>query len=210
MKRYKDCSLNCSEGQQSMALLDIVMQVSVSCGYTADRYSSILKDDTIAVYVNEDGLPSSRLIICAIDNSDKVSIVNIVPNVDSGISHIECIEYNQILDSFKNKVFCAIKEKYGNTIDENTEDYTIEDIIPLSFPRLNTWLSMYPLSGHPLDEKRWYAFVIALHLNGEYLPLTDFEKYIQENYGWAEDVIERFAIKLESQLELLEYYDEHR
>lgn len=67
-----------------------------------------------------------------------------------------------------------------------------------------------PLSAHPLDTKRWNAFVVALHTNNEHLSLDDFQKYIQEKYGWKEDVIEVFSLKLESQLNLLEYYDEHR
>ena len=34
-------------------------------------------------------------------------------------------------------------------------------------------------------------------------------KYLQEKYNWEEDVVESFALKLESQLDLLDYYDSH-
>ena len=51
---------------------------------------------------------------------------------------------------------------------------------------------------------------MALHENNEYLSLDDFAKYIMENYEWPSDKIEEFSLRLESQLELLEYYDNHR
>lgn len=210
MKRYKDCSLICNDNQQPIELLELVMKVSQRKGYKVERYSTMLPNDTIAVFTKEEDLPSSRLIICTVEESHCVSIVNIVPNSESGIFHIECGEYNLILDSYKDKVFVSINESFGNQIDENSEDYNLEELIPFSFPALKSWLNMYPLSGHSDDEKRWFAFVVALHVNKEELSLSDFEKYLEENYGWAEKVIESFSIKLSSQLELLEYYDTHR
>ena len=71
-------------------------------------------------------------------------------------------------------------------------------------------MGFYPLSGHPLDEHRWYDFLIALRKNKEYLSVNDFSKFIQENYNWSKTDLERFELKYEEQIDLLEYYDEHR
>lgn len=128
---------------------------------------------------------------------------------ESGISHIDYSEYNKILDYFRDKVFYKIINDSHNHISENTEDFNIEEVIPYSFSKLNTWLSNFPLSGHPLDERRWYDFVISLHKNNEDLSIDVFKKYLQEKYNWEEDVVESFALKLESQLDLLDYYDSH-
>lgn len=210
MKRYKDCSLICNENQRPIELLDIVMQVSKSLGYKFDRYSVFSDIEALAIYIQEEGLPYSRLIINNDSELNAVVIVNIIPMQESNISEIDCVEYNKLLDSFRNKVFRAIQEQNGNSIKENSEDYEISDIIPKSYQKLNTWLDNYPLSGHPLDEKRWYDFVISLHINQEKLYLDDFKKYIQEQWKWEEETIEKFALKLESHIELLEYYDKHR
>ena len=210
MKRYKDCALICKYRQPATELLDLVMQVCSKQGYQVDRYSAMPERDTLAVYIHEKGLPYSRLIVCANSASNVVAIVNIVPMSESGISHIEYAEYNKLLDLFRDQVFGTINHEQGNEIRENSEEYNIEDVIPKSYTALNTWLNMYPLSGHPLDTKRWYAFVVALHENNEYLSLDDFAKYIMENYEWPSDKIEEFSLRLESQLELLEYYDNHR
>ncbi len=210
MKRYKDCAILCIKNQSPHELLDIVMKESQNQGFLIERYSTFNKEDTLAVYIQEEKLPYSRLIVCTDTNKKGVSIINIVPMPESGISHIEYSEYNKILDTFRDKVFYKIKNDNNNIIWENTEEYTIDEVIPHSFSKLNTWLSNYPLSGHPLDERRWYDFVISLHENNENLSIGDFKKYIQEKYNWKEDVVEFFALKLESQLDLLKYYDKHR
>ena len=210
MKRYKDCALICNEDQQPLELLDIVMQVAEAKGYKVNRYSSFSDRDTLAVYIREQGFPYSRLIICVNAEAQEVSVVNIVPMPESGISHIDCVEYNLLLDRFRDKVFASINSLSGNTIRENTEDYTIKDIIPLSFDALNAWLNGFPLSAHPMDTNRWYAFIVALHSNNEYISTEDFGKYIREEYGWSDEDVEEFSLKLEAQIGLLEYYDRHR
>lgn len=208
MKRYKDCSLVCNEKQSPGDLLDIIMQVSEGEGYKVDRYSSLGNNDTLAVYVQEKDLIYSRVILCTKDNF--VSIINIVPMPESGVSHIVISEYNKLLNYYRDRVFREIAQKYGNKIKENTEDYTLSETIPLSFKTLEIWLDNFPLSGHPLDEQRWFDFVIALHKNNETISISDFEKYLEEEQGWDGIDIEEFSLKLISQLELLAYYDKRR
>ena len=154
MKRYKDCALVCKYRQPATELLNLVMQVCSKKGYQVDRSSAMTERDTLAVYIHENGLPYSRLIVCANSESNVVAIVNIVPMPESGISHIEYAEYNKLLDLFRDQVFGTINHEQGNKIRENSEEYNIEDVIPKSYTALNTWLNMYPLSEHPLDTKR--------------------------------------------------------
>lgn len=210
MKRYKDCELKCNHGQSTDVLLDVITQVSKSKGYEVSRYSTMANNDTLVVYMKKQGFPYSKLVLSHFSNRDSISIINIVPIPESGTSHIDCSIYNQLLNIYRDDVFSFIKEMYGNEIVENSEDYTIQEIIPTTFKALNSWLSAYPLSGHPLDVRRWYDFVVTLHTSGEELSLDDFEKYIKENYNWEEEILSKFSIKLESELELLRYYDEHR
>ena len=209
MKRYKDCSLLCNEGQQPIELLDIIEQVSREKKYKVERYKTEQENDSLAVDIQKEALPYSRLILFIKNEERKVDIVNIIPMKESGVFQIECVEYNKLLDAYRDDVFALINQRFGNTIKQNTEDYSIEEVIPKSYPLLNTWLNAYPLSLHPTDTKRWYDFVISLHNSGESLSLSDFEKYIEENYGWETEMIDKFSLRLESQLDLLDYYDTH-
>ncbi len=192
-----------------MELLDIIEQVSKEKKYEVNRYKTEKENDSLAVFIQKEALPYSRLILFIKNEERKVEIVNIIPMKESGVFQIECVEYNKLLDAYRDDVFVLINQRFGNAIEQNTEDYSLEEVIPKSYPLLNTWLNGHPLSGHPNDTERWYDFVIRLHNSEESLSLSDFEKYVEENYGWDRETIDKFSLRLESQLELLDYYDSH-
>ena len=55
----------------------------------------------------------------------------------------------------------------------------------------------------------FYDFVIALHTNHESISLDDFGEYLREEYKWTEDDAYNAELKLESFLDLIEYYDRY-
>lgn len=212
MKRYKNCALLCLKEQTMTELFRVVETVCLKKSYKVEKRQILTKDkdDTLVVFMEKPDLPLSKLVLTTSDSERKIVISNIVPDKKSGLLSLDYSTYNKILDVFKTDVFLEINKEYKNTIEENQEDYTIQEVIPKSYVYLETWLSFYPLSGHPLDEHRWYDFLIALRNNKEYLSVSDFSKFIQENYNWSETDLERFELKFEEQIDLLEYYDEHR
>lgn len=207
MKRFKSCALYCSQNQNIKELVDAVCGFCKANDYPVEKKQTWKKDDTLLVTINRDDLPLSRLILSVREDENKIVILNIFPSPQSGLRSLDHTTYNIILDTFKNDVFMKISP---DQIEENQEDYTIEEVIPLSYKKLQTWLNAFPLSGHILDEHRWFDFLISLREKKEHLSIDDFSKYIEEEYGWDDDVISKFASKFEEQMELLEYYDEHR
>lgn len=210
MKRFRDCMLVCKADQTPEDLLSIIEQTSITKGYKLQKITSIVNKDTLIVQFRADDLPYSRIVLGIYSERKGVSIVNIVPMLESGTSGLSPEVYNKILELFKEDVFEQIKKERGNSIETNDEDYSIEEVIPKSFSKLNAWLSGYPLSSHPNDTQRWYDFVISLHVNHERLSLDDFGTYIEENYHWSDDDISKIELRLESHLDLLDYYDDNR
>lgn len=210
MKRYKDCKLVCLPDQNPMELMQLVMDECRKEGLCVEQSTSISDNDTFCVYVDFVDLPASKLVLNASTDKNGVAILNIVPLPKSDVSMLDIPTYNQILDAFSDKVFCPITNTCGNPIEANTEDYSIDNIIPQSFPKLKTWLSFYPLSHHPLDEHRWYDFLIALLKNGERVASSVLSEYIKENYHWADDDLFDLEMRFESQMDLLEYYEKRR
>lgn len=210
MKRYKDCSLLCNDGQQPIELLNLIEQVSKQKEYEVHRNLGMRESVTLFIRIQKEALPYSQLVLLTNDEADSVDIINITPLPESGVSQIECEDYNKLLDAYCDDVFAVINKLYGNNIKQNTEVYSIEEVIPLSYLLLNRWLKGYPLSSHPLNTERWHAFVVGLHNSGEHLSLSDFEKHLAETCGWNEKKINELSLKLESQLELLAYYDQHQ
>lgn len=202
--------LVCKADQTPEDLLSIIEQTSITKGYKLQKITSIVNKDTLIVQFRANDLPYSRIVLGIYSERKGVSIVNIVPMLESGTSGLSPEVYNKILELFKEDVFEQIKKERGNSIETNDEDYSIEEVIPKSFSKLNAWLSGYPLSSHPNDTQRWYDFVISLHVNHERLSLDDFCTYIEENYHWSDDDISKIELRLESHLDLLDYYDDNR
>lgn len=210
MKRYKECALLCLENQSKEELINIIDEFCERKSYKTEKRQTWTKNDTLVVFINKEELPLSKMILSAPEYENKVLISNIVPTRESGLLSLDYSEYNHILDTFKDDVFVEIKNKYSNIIEENQEDYTIQEIIPKSYKELIKWLNMYPLSGHTLDEHRWYDFLIALKNNKENISVSDFAEFIKENYQWSESDLEKYMFKFEEQTDLLNYYDEHK
>lgn len=210
MKRYRDCMLVCNENQTPLQLLQEVENLAIEKGYKVNRNTSLVNNDTLLVRFQFKGLPVSNIVLGTYSDKRGVSILNIVPLPESGSSQINIEPYNRILDLFMKDIFQVIKNKHNNIIETNKEDFTIQDIIPQSYAKLSRWLNGYPLSSHQCDTNRWYDFVISLHETGESLSLDALGNYVEKVCGWDEKDINKMILRLESQLDLLEYYDIHR
>lgn len=210
MKRFKDCVIFPTQGQSFSELLKIVGNECVNKGIRVDFSSSFFENDTIGAYVDFDGLPASKLVLNASEGKGGVAILNIVPLPKSGCSMLNIPEYNAILDAFVATVFKTIAERSGNMIKMNTEDYTLEEIIPSSFKYLDRWLKCFPLSHHPLDEHRWYDFLISLIKTKERVGSSVLCEYVKEKYDWSENDLYDMEMRFESQMDLLEYYEDNR
>lgn len=209
MKRYKDCKIISSEGLPASQMLKVVEDAARAHSYKTERNSCLRIDDVLMVYFRKPDLPYSRIIVSSSGRDNTLYIVNVIPMPESGVSHITIEVYNKILDTFRLDVLDDLCKDGKFKIEETSEDYSIENVIPKSYSALKHWLDGFPLSGHPYDLKRWYNFVISLHRNGEQLSLDTFGKYLKEACKWDDDTIDEYELKLESHLDLLEYYDEH-
>lgn len=213
MKRYRDYKIICNSQEEAKGLLQ---EIAKEC--TTDKYpfyktieSQNIPQGPIWILSNAEGLIQSRIILLNTGMDSRiVSITNIIPTEESGCNGLSEEEYNKILDDFTNKVIDKIcKDTTKYKIETNPEKYTIEELIPKTFEKLNTWVNLYPLSEHPFDRKRWFDFITTLHENNEEFLVGDFEQWLSEEKEWSESDIIKFTFKLEEQLALLKYYDKH-
>lgn len=201
MKRFKDCKLCCVAGQTPLALLGELKAACAVRGIEINRFDE--KYNSLVVSFSAEGNPKSSLVLHANNYSNGVAIINIFPDISSGINELSIDSYNAILDAFKSCVFVPLSEKQGNKILENSPEYDIDEIIPISCKKLKIWLENYPLSGHTLDRNRWYDFVIAMYSNHESIDPFVFRDYLISVEDWSEVEAENAANKLEEQLSLL-------
>lgn len=210
MKRFKDCSILCVQGQSESELAGLIEDRCIDMSYHVEKSTAFQMNDTMSVTFDKKGYPICRLVLFLSTEESSIKIINIVPDRKSHLSFLDIDEYNRILDCFRKDILLPIKVEYGNEILETSASYTIEEIIPVSSKYLKNWLDAYPLSGNNYDQERWFDFLISLVKNDESLSLDDFAKYIREYYNWCDEDIENFELKLEEELALLKYYNEHR
>ena len=62
-------------------------------------------------------------------------------------------------------------------------------------------------SAHPLDEQRWFAFIIAVHKDGSPLDAGTLGRWLIEDEAWPEDSAHTLTIEYEVARSLLKAYD---
>jgi hypothetical protein len=82
-------------------------------------------------------------------------------------------------------------------------------LIPLSYDAFNQWISACPLSGHPLDQQRWFRFLLVLSINRELLTADQLEQSLINEFGWSVQDAENTALKFEEQSLLVSYVREN-
>ena len=65
-------------------------------------------------------------------------------------------------------------------------------------------------SSHPMDETRWYAFLMATHTERSSLAPESLRRWLQEEEGWDEDHAWKLSIEYETARSLFTYYDSER
>jgi len=174
------------------------------------RMGGIHGEDVIAVLrLPFEGIDESALVLWEEPQGYKVS--NIVPR---NVGELSIDQYNAILQDFITKV--AQPAARGGV-------FTIESTAPLQGPQdwmdANAADSLRRFSGaankstgasHPLDERRWYQFLIDAHGAAKRATPDQLARWLVEVEQWPEDTARELAISYEFALGLLERYDSSR
>ncbi|MDD5051550.1 MAG: hypothetical protein PHO27_02320 [Sulfuricurvum sp.] len=123
-----------------------------------------------------DGLNAGLWLV---EGNGLLTVTNIVPN-KSGKLSID--EYNRILNTFAIEID-KIHFKYVITKD----DITIDDLLsPDSVEKLKSFSLFANKStghSHPLDESRWFDFILSMVKRDEYISPDEFQFFLEE-LGW--------------------------
>lgn len=211
MKRYRDCVVHFNNAMEVTSFMKSIKSKALSMNIeTVENRSSVVGSDidSLDFRIKSNKLPMSRVIILSYKcYRPRIEVANIIPTQASGVTNLNVSTYNEILDIFIDKILSPVCKEFGVRYESNNEQYSIKEYIPKSFEKLDQWLNGFPLSCHPMDEERWFDFIVALVKNGEELSISTFEEYIAETQkSWTRNDIECFSEKLEYSIRLLKYY----
>jgi hypothetical protein len=137
-------------------------------------------------------------------------VTNIVPNE---VFKLTYDEYNTILREFFEEFVLPVAKSTGVTTELSNTDVPITHWIDSDAEKklkgFSAAANKSTGSSHPLDEERWFDFIISVHQTGRILPVDILGRWLEEN-DWGEDEISDLQIEYEKALALLKQYDKHR
>lgn len=138
----------------------------------------------------------------------EVYVSNIVPYISNRLDYTD---YNALLDDFAARVVKPISGKHGVVATSTSGEFSLDDAagkeVADALRTFSSCANKATGSSHPLDQERWFAFVIAAHRTNASLEPVELSRWLAEAEHWDEDVAMDLSIQYEQQRALLEHYD---
>jgi hypothetical protein len=138
-------------------------------------------------------------------------VSNIIP---TETKRLDFDQYNSVLREFYDKFAQVAAEQIGMDHQLTPATKQIEDWVS---EETATKLKVFSASAnkstgssHPLDEQRWFGFLIAAHSEATTLDAGKLRRWLIEDEGWPEDVAYDLSVEYEFARSLLAFYDENR
>lgn len=152
-------------------------------------------------------LYESRVFVYISEN--KLVVANVLSSM---IASLGKERYNQVIEAFA----LAARNCLDDNVHENlsSSDFIMEQqISTAAFDALKAWVETCPKDSpldHPLDEERWFKFILAIK-DSEYIPnATVLGRWLREDVAWPigfDEQVDEIEDKYSYSIRLLKYYD---
>ncbi|HHQ6722386.1 TPA: hypothetical protein ACSTNG_002148 [Serratia fonticola] len=197
----------------SLAREKIISKVSVPWNNMIEEEKEIrsaaIDDEDVIVFSREpfDNVDESSLILWQDGNGYRVA--NIVPK---NVGELGIKKYNLILRDFYEKIIKPLEKEEGFNVVISSNTQSLDDWLDESTAKsLNIFSRMankYTGASHPLDQERWYSFLINAHKSSASLDAGQLSRWLIEVDNWPDEIARELAINYEFARGLLKTYDE--
>jgi len=153
---------------------------------------------------------SADLWLAPKHNADYYYVANIIPSQGERLSYDD---YNEVLSSFAIRLRTSKLSNLVQVIEEGGSlvlDSFLSQEALTCLQRFSRAANKATGSSHPYDKERWFAFIVAAHIEGSDLHSSDLLRWLLEEERWPDDQATELIIEYEQQRSLLEYYDKTR
>lgn len=141
---------------------------------------------------------------------DGFYVPNIVP---LAVGQLTYQEYNSVLNRFIDEIIAPIIDNFEYKIQTTKPAQTLTDWVSKQTEecllRFSKCANKSSGASHPLDERRWYDFILSTHRNKENLGPDRLSRWLIEVEHWDDETAHNLAGKYEQAISLLKYYDEN-
>lgn len=147
-------------------------------------------------------LPAARLVLWP--KNGGYYVPNIVP---ASVGQLTTIEYNAVLADFADTLARPVARRFGWTVGVTSAQQGIEDWLAAepaaALRRFSAAANKSTGAGHPMDERRWFDFILAVHRTGGDIGTDRLARWLNEAEGWDEETAHDLAGEYERGLALL-------
>ncbi|WP_395396171.1 hypothetical protein WBP07_22935 (plasmid) [Novosphingobium sp. BL-8A] len=210
---FQDMTIRVDKARR-LAFADLIVRGANSAWtYDAERSESANEfggDDEAFSFVRQegDGLKAAGLLLW--ENVDGYKVMNIVPEANGRLT---ASEYNALLADFRTRVADPVAKALSCEIEytravQDLEDWMSEDAAR-ALRHFSNCANKSTGTGHPLDERRWFDFLIIVHRSGATPDGDLLRRWLTEAESWDAEIAWGLASDLEKGLGLLARYDGH-
>lgn len=161
-------------------------------------------------WAGTEDLPAAHLFL--LEEASGYAVTNIVP---VRVGSIGISVYNRLLQIFADQASKAANEAGFKILLTGSEQSLEEWLEPEAAILLRSFSGLANMStraAHPLDQKRWFDFIIAVHRSqaDRRIDAGRLTRWLNEAEGWDEAGAQELASEYSRSLELLEQYDAKR
>jgi hypothetical protein len=210
LEQFRDLKLVGPDDRKADFRAALVAAASGSWRHAPEREekASVYPRDTdilVFEHLKTNDLAAAGLVLWGHDGGYEVT--NIVPIEERELKYRA---YNALLDDFLAKVVLPINAAFGFTVETTSAQQTLDDWVPKSVAdalrRFSASANKRTGTSHPMDQQRWFAFLIAAHESRANLDTGRLVRWLHEIEDWPEDDASDLAIEYEQGLALLKQY----
>lgn len=141
---------------------------------------------------------------------DGYYVPNIVP---LEVGNLSFTQYNAVLADFITRIAAPVVAQLGFTISTTEPRQTLDDWLSadavLKLKRFSGAANKSTGASHPMDQRRWFDFLVAVHRSGDKPSPDRLARWLYEVEGWDESSAHNLAGDFETGIALLAYHEEH-
>lgn len=212
IEMYRDLQLSGPRARRAELRAALIAAPVAPCRVDLERSNEVretgMASEDVLLFEREDSddLPAAGLTLW--ENEEGYSVPNIVP---LEMSELSFTQYNSILDDFISRIAGPAAAGNGYALHtsrgaQTIDDWVSEDVAD-KLRRFSRLANKSTGASHPMDESRWFDFLIAFHRSGGSLHADQLARWLREVEGWREDMAHRLASDFEKGTGLLAHYD---
>lgn len=148
------------------------------------------------------GIPAARLVLWPKD--DGYYVPNIVP---TSVGQLTTLDYNAVLADFADTLARPVARRFGWSVGITSAQQGINDWLAAepaaALRRFSAAANKSTGASHPMDERRWFDFIIAVHRAGGDIGTDRLARWLTEAEGWDEEAAHDLAGEYERGMALL-------